>query len=136
MQDWKETVTIPLPNLGVSHQCPAKALTTMTQLFPVLSNDPLFVVPRPSSLVPLTGSVAREHLRKASNSLDMSTPLTFHAFRRAAAMWAFQQGVPLEHIMKHGTWKSDFVCPTSPPPPLLLLLFPLPFRRHYASSPT
>ena len=29
--------------------------------------------------------------------------------RRDGASWAFQNGVPLEQIMKHGTWKSDAV---------------------------
>ena len=35
--------------------------------------------------------------------------LTFHDFRRGGALWAFQNGVPLEHIMHHGTWKSDAI---------------------------
>ena len=81
----------------------------MSQLFPVLPNDPLFVVPRNSNFIPLTDSVDRKHLNKFSNTLGISTPLTFHAFRRAGARLAFQQGAPWEHIMRHGTWKSDAV---------------------------
>ena len=109
MQDRKQSVTIPLPNLGVSPLCPIKAITNMIYLFPAGNNEPLFVIPSPSSMVPLTDSVARKHLKKISNKLGLQSPLTFHAFRRAGAMWAFQNGVPLEHIMKHGTWKSDAV---------------------------
>ena len=60
-------------------------------------------------LVPLTDSVARKHLKNASQVLDISPTLRFHAFRRAGASWAFTHGVPLEHIMRHGTWKSDAI---------------------------
>ena len=81
----------------------------MVQLFPAASNDDLFVIPRTSRLVALTDSVARKHLKKISNALHVTIPLTFHTFRRAGAKWAFRQGVPLEHFMKHGTWKSDAV---------------------------
>ena len=109
MQDRKQSVTIPLPSLGNSPLCPIKAVNNMILLHPAGDNDPLFVIPRSTSLVPLTDSMARKHLKKISNILGLHPPLTFHAFRRAGAMWAFQNGVPLEHIMKHGTWKSDAV---------------------------
>ena len=64
MQDRKQSVTIPLPNLGDSDLCPIKAIDRMIQLFPAPSNDPLFLIPGTSCLVPLTDSVARKHLRK------------------------------------------------------------------------
>ena len=41
--------------------------------------------------------------------LGLNPSLTFHDFRRGGAIWAFQNGVPLEHIMKHGIWKSDAI---------------------------
>ena len=110
IQDRKQSVTIPLPNLGVSRLCPIKAISNMICLFPAEHDEPLFGILRPSMMVPLTDSVARKHLNKLiSNKLGLQSPLTFHAFRRAGAMWTFQNGVPLEHIMKHGTWKSDAV---------------------------
>ena len=34
MQDRKQSVTLPLRNVGVSYLCPIKALTNMSQLFP------------------------------------------------------------------------------------------------------
>ena len=74
----------------------------MIRLYPVSDNEPLFVVPRAQSLVPLTDSVARKHLKDISYHLGVPKSLTFHDFRRAGASWAFQNGVPLEHIMKHG----------------------------------
>ena len=109
MQDRNHTVTIPLPNLGNSSFCPIRAIQNMLLAYPASDQAPLFIIPRTSNLVPLTDSVARKHLKNISVNLAISPPLTFHAFRRAGAMWSFQQGVPLEHIMKHGTWKSDAV---------------------------
>ena len=79
MQDRKQSVTIPLPNLGVSRLCPIKALNNMIHLFPDTTNDPLFVLPRPSISVPLTDSVARKHLKKISTSLGLNQ-LTFNYF--------------------------------------------------------
>ena len=109
IQDRRKSVTIPLPSLGNSPLCPIKAVTNMILLHPAGDNDPLFVITKASSHVPLTDSMARKHLKKISIALGLHSSLTFYAFRRAGAMWAFQNGVPLEHIMKHGTWKSDAV---------------------------
>ena len=69
-------------------------------------NYPLFIFHRNTYCVPLTDSAARKHLKLVSNILQLSPPLTFHAFRRDGASWAFQNGIPLEFIKKHGTWKS------------------------------
>ena len=44
-----------------------------------------------------------------SKKLQISPPLKFHDFRHSGATWAFHNGVPLHHIMHHGTWKSDSV---------------------------
>ena len=66
-------------------------------------------MPRARGLAPLTDSVARKHLKDISFHLGLSKMLTFHDFRRAGASWEFQNGVPLEHIIKHGTWKSDAI---------------------------
>ena len=81
----------------------------MVQESPGSPNDPLFIVPRSINLVHLTDSVARKHLKNASTTLNISPSLTFHVFRRAGASWTFNHGVPLEHIMRHGAWKSDAI---------------------------
>ena len=67
------------------------------------------MIPRQKKWVPLTDSVARKHLKDISKALGLHKAFTFHDFRKAGASWAFDQGVPLENIMKHGTWKSDSV---------------------------
>ena len=109
IQDRKSTVTIPLPNLGQSPLCPIAAIRHMAHTIPASKNDPLFTVCKNNKLISLTDSVARKHLKNASLALQLSPSLTFHAFRRAGASWAFNHEVPLEHIMKHGTWKSDAI---------------------------
>ena len=109
IQDRKSTVTIHLPSLGNSPLCPIKAINLMIKNIPADPNDPLFTIQTTKDLAPLTDSIARKHLKKASHALNISPSLTFHAFRRAGASWAFSQGAPLEHIMRHGTWKSDAI---------------------------
>ena len=109
IQDRKSTVTIPLPSLGNSPLCPIKAINLMIKNIPADPNDPLFTIQTTKGLAPLTDSIACKHLKKASHALNISPSLTFHAFRRAGASWAFSQGAPLEHIMRHGTWKSDAI---------------------------
>ena len=109
IQERKSTLTIPLPNLGLSPLCPITAIQKMIQTMPASPNDPLFTINKFNKLVPLTDSVARKHLKNASIALNISPTLTFHAFRRAGASWAFSHGVPLKHIMRHGTWKSDAI---------------------------
>ena len=110
IQNCRDTVTLPLPFLGSPPPlCPITALTTMIHVFPGEPNDPLFLLHCKHGLVPLTDSVARKHLKLLSQALEIAPPLTFHAFRRTGASWAFHNGVPLEFIKKHGTWKSDAI---------------------------
>ena len=109
LQNRRDVVTISLPDLQGSHLCPVSALKAMFHLFPGSDNSPVFVLPRNRGLVPLTDSVARKHLKDVSGSLGLNPSLTFHDFCRGGALWAFQNGVPLEHIMHHGTWKSDAI---------------------------
>ena len=103
VKNQKDVVTISLPDLQGSHLCPVSALKAMFQIFPGSDNSPVFLIPRNRGLVPLTDSVARKHLKDVSGSLGLNPSLTFHDFRRGGAVWAFQNGVPLEHIMKHVT---------------------------------
>ena len=109
MQNRGHFATISLPDLAGFHLCPIVALKVMFQRFPGSDNSPVFVIPRPTGLDPLTDSVARNHLKDICRSLGLDIPLSFHDFCRGGAAWAFQHGVPLEHIMKHGTWKLDAI---------------------------
>ena len=109
LQNRKDIATIPTSLLGDTLLCPIASINHMVRLYPVSDNEPLFVVPRAQTLVPLTDSVARKHLKDISSHLGLPKSLTFHDFRRAGASWAFQNGVSLEHIMKHGTWHLDAI---------------------------
>ena len=109
IQDRKETTTISLPLLGSSPLCPVAALKSMYRTVPASKNSPLFVVHSQGKLLPLADSAARKHLKSISALLNVSPHLTFHSFRRSATTWAFHNGVPLQEIMKHGTWSSQAV---------------------------
>ena len=84
MQNRTEIHTIPIPILGIT-------------------------ISRSHDAVPLTDSVARHYLHSVSTKLQIIPPLKFHDFRRSGVTWTFQNGVPLQNIMHHGTWKSDSV---------------------------
>ena len=109
LQDRQQSRTISIPHLGDSLLCPIKALQLMFQKYPAEKNSPLFLQCRQGSLVPLTDSVARKHLKRVSLLLQIQPPLTFHLFRKSATTWAFHNGVPMNQIMQHGTWTSDAV---------------------------
>ena len=109
IQDRKNFATIPIPDLGSLVLCPIKALKLMLHMFPLHQDSPWFVLSRNSQFSPLTDSTARKHLKDISRALGLPSSITFHDFRRAGASWAFQQGVPLEYIRSHGTWKSDAI---------------------------
>ena len=109
IQNRKDIATVSIPALGDSALCPITALRTMKEKIPASANDPLFLIPRLKGLVPLTDSVARKHLKDVCRLLKIQNSVTFHDFRRGGASLAFQNGVSLEQIMKHGTWRSDAV---------------------------
>ena len=109
IQNRKDVATVSIGALGDSPLCPILALKTMIHKIPASDNDPMFLIPRAKGLVPLTDSVARKHLKDVCIALGLQKPVTFHDFRWGGASWAFQNGVPLAQIMKHGTWKSDAV---------------------------
>ena len=103
MQNWREFATIPLPDLQGNPLCPVSPLRSLLQVSPGVANCPVFVIPRQKKWAPLTDSVARKHLKDICKALGLQKALTFHDFRTDGASWAFQQGVHLENIMKHGT---------------------------------
>ena len=109
IQDRKQISTLVIPGLGASPLCPIKALKAMIRQIPGEKNDPLFLLKLTTKVSILTDSTARKHLKQISQILHLPRPLTFHAFRRAGAAWAFQNGVPLEHIRHHGLWSSDAI---------------------------
>ena len=121
LQDRKTFATVAIPVLGQSMLCPVAALQTILHKVPGSNNDPLFQIFTAGRWAPLTDSRARKHLKKVSHLLNLQPSLTFHDFRRAGTSWGFNHGVPLEHLMHHGTWKSNAVWNTF----LLMQLLPL-----------
>ena len=85
MQNRRDFATISLPDLAGSHLCPVAALKVMFQRFPGSDNAPVFVIPRPTGLVPLTDSVALKHLKDIYRSLGLDIPLIFPDFGRDGA---------------------------------------------------
>ena len=109
MQDRKETSTISIPVLRDSVLCPIAALQQMFANIPASNNSPLFVLNKNGTILPLSDSAARKHLKLILSILRVSPHFTFHSFRKSATTWAFQNGVSLQEIMKHRTWSSQAV---------------------------
>ena len=107
MQNRRDVTTIVIPRLPGSPICPVSALETLLGNQPGSDNHPLFQI-KTKTWVPLTDSVTRKHLSKICKILDVPN-ITYHDFRRSGTTWAFEHGVPMEHIKAHGTWKSDAV---------------------------
>ena len=78
-----------------------------------------------ADFTPLTGSVARKHLKQVSLVLNTPKKLTFYDFRRAGATWAFRRDVSIQDTYQ-GTWSS-----VSGGTYTFLLLFPLEFLLHF-----
>ena len=103
-------VTIRVPFLPGSSFCPVAALKAMIALVPGSDNDPLFATHTHDSVLPLTESVVRKHLKRVLALLGLQNDgYTFHTFRRSGASWAYNHGVPMEAIKSQGTWMSDTV---------------------------
>ena len=82
----------------------------MIALVPGSDNGPLFAAHTPDSVLPLTDSMVRKHLKRVLALLGLQNDMhTFHTFRRSGASWAYDHGVPMEAIKSQGTWVSDTV---------------------------
>ena len=71
MQNRKDTCTIAIPSLGHSEICPVNALKTMFTCLPGTDNDPLFGIYKKGTVLPLTDSIARKHLKQISSMLEI-----------------------------------------------------------------
>ena len=109
MQDRKETSAISILVLGDSVLCPIAALHQMFVFISASKNSPLFVLNKNGTIFPLSDFAARKHLKLVSSLLQVPPHFTFHSFRKSATTSAFQNGVSLQKIMKHGTWSSHAV---------------------------
>ena len=114
LQDRVKITTVDIPYFGASALCPIAALQQMMGTYPSHSDSALFQIPQGKTLVPLTDSAARKHLKQVSSLLGLHRSHTFHDFRKGGgggggASWAFQHGVPIQDIQAQGTWTSNCV---------------------------
>ena len=89
--------------------CPVTALKALLQSRPLPCTAPLFVHAKLGCLLVVDTSI-REALKSVLSHIGLpSSGFGFHAFRRSGATVAFDNQVPLEHIMAHGLWRSEAV---------------------------
>ena len=98
-------VTIRVPFLPGSSLCLVTALKAMIALVPGSDNDPLFATHTYDSVLPLTDSMVRKHLKRVLALHGLQND----SFRRSGASWAYNHGVPMEAIKSQGTWVSDTI---------------------------
>lgn len=111
IQFGERKLNIPLVSIPGSPLCPVSAYARMLQLIPAPSCSPLFVIPGHTSNIytPLTSSRFVSEFRQCLKTAGIAQHDYFsgHSFRRGAASWAFNNGVPGEIIQLYGDWTSD-----------------------------
>ena len=100
---------IPLLRIPGSPLCPVKAYRRMIKLLPAPSTSALFLLPKPGGFELLTKRRFISEFRRSLRASGVHNAQVFrgHSFRRGAASWAFNQGVPGELIQLYGDWSSD-----------------------------
>ena len=89
--------TIRVPFLPGSPLCPVTSLKVMIALVPGSDNDLLFATYVHDTLLPLTDSMVRKHLKRVLALLGMQNDgYAFHTFMRPGASW---------HITMAFLWK-------------------------------
>ena len=110
IQDKKSVKILKIPSLGANPICPVKAVKNILKITPGSNNSPLFQYKASTKWLPLTDSQVRCHFKSLLVKLNLQhSNLTFHAFRRSDASFAFNSNVPLQDIQSHGTWTSECV---------------------------
>ena len=97
--------------LGIpgSPLCPVSAYRRMIELVSARRSCPVFLLPSPSGIMPLTQRSFVSQFCTCLFHIGISHVARFrgHSFRRGAASWAFSWGVPGELIQLYGDWSSD-----------------------------
>ena len=112
IQSYERRLFIPLVEKpGSSPVCPVDWFHRMCALVPACDQSPAFIVRKsPSSnYKPLTKGVLVTFVRAKLRLAGVPFPHLYsgHSFRRGAASFAFQCGVPGEIIQVFGDWASD-----------------------------
>ena len=100
---------IPLLPIKGCPLCPVTVFQRMLELVPASHNSPLFLLPVNEHPRILTKSKFIAEFRKILRLAGISDASNYrgHSFRRGAASWAFNSGVPGELIQLYGDWSSD-----------------------------
>ena len=114
---WSKTIQaknavkiLKIPDLGANPICPVHAIRNAMSITPGANNSPLFQYKSNSQWQPLTDSQVRRHFALILKKLNLhNSNITFHAFRRSGATYAFNSNVELQHIQSHGTWTWECV---------------------------
>ena len=110
MQTRNVVKILKIPNLGSNPLCPVKAIKNLLDITPGSNNQPLFQYKTTKGWAPLTDTQVRKNFHLILTKLNLANSnLTFHAFRRSGATYAFNSNVELQHIQSHGTWTSECV---------------------------
>ena len=97
---------IVLPCINNSHICPWHNFQVFTSMYPVGHNAPCFSTKK----VIISESMMRKHLKQVLESIGLDPSIyTFHTFRRSGATLAHNLDIDMDHIKRHGTWRSDAV---------------------------
>ena len=81
----------------------------MVRLMPAPAKSALFLLPQHWGVQLLTKRRLISEFRRSLQAAGVPNAQGFrgHSFRRGAASWAFNQGVPGELIQLYGDWSSD-----------------------------
>lgn len=109
IQFGERLLCIPSLQISGSPLCPVAAYQRMIDLVPARRSSPVFLIPGPAGLVPLTKRSFVSHFRSCLSSAGTSNAhgCRGHSFQCGAASWAFCCGVPGELIQLHGDCSRD-----------------------------
>ena len=109
IQFGERKLRIPLLPIPASPLCPVSAFRRMVRLVPASSSSALFLLPGRRRLNILTKSIFISEFRRVLLAAGIANASSFRgrSFRRGAASWAFNCGVPGELIQLYGDWASD-----------------------------
>ena len=97
LQDRNTVKILKIPSLG-------------TNPTPGSSNSPLFQYKKSLAWYPMTDTQVRTHFKGVLKKLNLpDSNLTFYAFQRSGATYAFNSNVDIQEIQSHGTWMSECV---------------------------
>ena len=114
-QRTRDIISIPLPSLGDTNLCPVRAWRNYNRVLQLKGvtpdlNSPILLSTCDNPGRPLALPAVRRLFKKAVYLAHLQdVGYTPHSLRRGGATVAYHAGVPLDAIMRHGTWRSSAV---------------------------